>query len=56
MRVWDGEHVISVRIKINIRQPDPQGRVESGEMEEAMKKLKVGKAHGGDGIMEDILK
>lgn len=33
--------VTSVGIKINVRQPDPQGRAERGGIAEAMEKLKV---------------
>lgn len=44
----------SVGIKINVVHT--QGRLERGEIEEAMKRLKVGKAPGADGITAEMLK
>lgn len=48
--------ITSVGIKINVVQPNTQGRLERGKIEEAMKRLKVGKAPGADGITAEMLK
>lgn len=45
----------SERLEINVGWPDPL-EVKRDEIEEAMKKLKVGKAPGADGITSVMLK
>ncbi len=48
--------VTTMGIKIHEEQPHAQGRLERGEIVEAIKKLKLGKAFGSDGITAEMLK
>ncbi len=43
-------------IKIHDKRPHTQGRLEQSEIMEAIRKLKLGKAPGLDGIIAEMLK
>ncbi len=46
----------SMGIKVHEEQPHPPGKLERDEVLKAIRKLKVGKASGTDGITAEMLK
>ncbi len=48
--------VTTMGIKIHEERPHAQGRLERGEIVEAIRKLKLGKAPGSEGITAEMLK